>query len=166
MASDQPSDWDRAWTDYLGPLEEKYPDHPYKEELAELRKTYDERMAEHRAQQAAKSGKPISEGQWFFEKGLRLRNQGKVKEARQVWRALVKAYGDVPAEKPWAHRAEQELAQDAGDEPAPPAALLEAAERARKLEADGKKDEAQKVRAALHTLYPDEPGLEALLKGK
>src|SRR5205807_383309 len=116
MASEEPADWHRAWTDYLDPLEKKYPDHPYKEELAELRKQYDDRVAEHNAELAARSKKGISEGQWFFEKGARLRKQGKRDEARRVWQALVDAYGDVPVEKPWVRRAEEELAKQQPDE--------------------------------------------------
>jgi serine/threonine protein kinase len=116
MASDDPDDWDRAWRDYLGPLQSKYPDNPYQNELAELRQQYDERVAEQNAERAAKSKKGISEGQWFFEKGVRLSKSGKRDEARRVWQALSDAYSDVPVEKPWVRRAEAELAKQPADE--------------------------------------------------
>jgi serine/threonine-protein kinase len=165
MASAHPGDWDRAWEECFRPLDEKFPDHPYQQELAELRQEYDDKVAEHSARLAAKSKKPISEGQWFFEKGMRLRRHGRDKEARAVWKALVAAFADVPAEKPWADRAEQELAKESAAAVVAPA-LSDALQRAKKLEQDGKKAEAAKVRTALAELYADDPKAKAAIAGK
>jgi len=107
MESDNPADWDRAWTDYLDPLEKKFPDHAYKEEVAELRDRYDELRAEREAEGVARKEKPVSEARWFYEKGLRLRREGKEQEAEDTLKRVVNAYGDVPAERPWVRRAER-----------------------------------------------------------
>ena len=40
---------------------------------------------------------------------MRARRRGKEGEARRVWRALVEAFGEVPAERPWVRKAEREL---------------------------------------------------------
>ncbi len=37
MASEHYSDWERGWKEYLQPLNEHYPDHPYQEEVEEFR---------------------------------------------------------------------------------------------------------------------------------
>ena len=167
MASPHPGDWDRAWDDYLEPLQKKYPDHPYKEELAELRRQYDDQVAEHNAEVATRSKKAIAEGQWFFEKGMRLRRQGREKEARAVWSALVAGYRDVPAARPWARRAQEELEEEKGSKKAFPAEMLqEALLRARTLEVEGKKEDARQIRKALQELYRDDPAAKALIEGK
>jgi serine/threonine-protein kinase len=41
MKSDNPDDWDEAWSKYLQPLNEKYPDHPYQEQVQEYREQID-----------------------------------------------------------------------------------------------------------------------------
>jgi hypothetical protein len=156
MESDRPGDWDRAWEEYLDPLQKKFPDHPYEKELAELRQEYDDKVAEHAAKRAARSKKAISEGQWFFEKGMRLRRNGREKEAQQVWRTLVAAYAHVPSQKPWVRRAEEELAKKEVrmDDPPEPEALRDALERASKL---GQQEELKKIRQALQDLYANDP---------
>jgi eukaryotic-like serine/threonine-protein kinase len=167
MASSDPDDWDRAWSKYLDPLEQKYPDHPHKEEVAKLRQEYDERRAERRAERAAKWARPMGEGEWFFHRGLRLRRHGDEKGARAVWGALVEAYRDVPAERPWVRRAEEELAKSARekrDEDGGYGSLREAVRKARALRKEGKKEEAQATLDALRKLYKGDPAAEAILK--
>jgi serine/threonine-protein kinase len=166
MASDRPGDWDRAWEDYLDPLEEKYPDHPHKEEVAQLRQEYADRVAEQTAAVAARSKKEISEPQWFFERGQRLRRCGQEKQARQVWQALVDGYSDVPAAKPWVRRASDELKKTVVAAQEAPQVLRQALERAKKLEEEGKKKEASQIRKSLAELYRDDPRSLALIEGK
>jgi serine/threonine-protein kinase len=165
MASEDPGDWERAWERYLGPLEEKYPDHPHKEEVAAFKRRLDDYFAEQKAEAQARVRRPPGEGQWFYEKGLRLRQQGDEAGARKVWQALVEAYRDVPAERPWVRRAEKELERggpaDGGRDWRP---LREALKRAKSLEKEGNAAEAAAVRAALETLYRDDPAALAILR--
>jgi hypothetical protein len=109
----------------------------------------------------------VSEGQWFYEKGLRLRLRGDEEAARRVWRSLVAAYAGVPAERPWVRRAEKELDgkgfQPNGKELQ---SVREAAARARALEGQGKKDEAAALRRGLEQLYADDPAAMAIIRGQ
>src|SRR5262249_4436254 len=109
------------------------------------------------------------EAHWFFEKGLRLRQQGKDSEAKVVWRELVRAFKDVPAEQPWVELAQGELEQPSqrertGDERW--ASVRKALAHARQLDKDGRRDEADKIRRALRTLYKDDPSVAAIFDEK
>src|SRR5262249_43310442 len=37
MKSKEPTDWERAWRDYFQPLNERFPDHPYQEQVEKFR---------------------------------------------------------------------------------------------------------------------------------
>src|SRR5207249_11363 len=45
MASSDPDDWETAWSKYLGPLEEKHPNHGHQSQVAE----YKRRLNDYRA---------------------------------------------------------------------------------------------------------------------
>src|SRR5262249_28963057 len=71
------------------------------------------RDAERTARKAGVRG-TISEAQWFYQEGLRLRQQGDQAGAERVWRSLIQAFRDVAAEKPWGVLAERGLAGSGG----------------------------------------------------
>ena len=164
MNSDDPSDWEEAEED-LKRLRREHPDFK-KEEVAEfLRKASVARESRQEARNARLSG-PMSEAHWFFEKALRLRQQGKNDEAKALWRELVRAFGDVAAEKPWVDLAQAELDEPSqrersGDERW--ASVRKALAQARQLDKEGKRDEANRLRQALRTLYADDPSARAIL---
>jgi hypothetical protein len=172
MQSDDPADWERAWEEYLGPLEERFPDHPYQEELAGFRSQLEAgrsaKEAARRAWRAARAG-PMTEAEWFYQRGLRLRQEGDEGGAREVWRALVSAFGEVPSEKPWVQLAEKELARKGKEarvarqwDP-----VRQAMEKARELEKEGKPAGAREIREGLKALYGDDPGARKVLgKGR
>jgi serine/threonine-protein kinase len=160
MSSSDPADWDRAWDKYLDPLERKHPNHPYQDEVAELRQRYEEKRAERLVERAARIAGPMTEAQRFFQEGLRLRQRGDEDGAQRVWAALIEAFKDVLAEQPWVRRAERERSAAR----APKAAverqwrpLREAVARARALRAENKKEEAGLIIEALRRLYRDDP---------
>lgn len=163
MESDNPADWDRAWSECFEPLSKRFPDHPYKQEVAELRQRYDDLRAERKAAAAARGKGALSEGQWFFEKGRRLRAEGKEAEARAAWEALIAGFADVPAERPWVRRAEQEMAKQPGADATGLDSLREALKRAKKLEAEGERKQAEEVRKGLRVLYRGNAAAEAIL---
>ena len=110
----------------------------------------------------------MSEAHWFYEKGLRLSQEGKTEEAKKVWDQLIAAFGDVAAEAIWVERARQ--ARDGepvrlprqGDERW--TAVRKALDEARQLEKEGKRDEAERIRKALKAMYKDDPSAAPILK--
>jgi hypothetical protein len=168
MASADRDDWDRAWDEYLGPLQDKYPDNPHKPELEEFRRRHEALLAERRAERAARRAGPMAEAQWFYQEGLRLRQQGREERARRVWNALVHAFKEVPTEKPWVRLAEKELAREEAqpsvDRQLEP--VREAVKRAHRLRAEGQGKEAEAILDGLKTLYRGDPAAEAVLEAK
>jgi hypothetical protein len=108
----------------------------------------------------------MTEAQWFYQEGLRLRQQGDEDAARRVWKALVGAFQEVPSEGPWLELAEQELAK--ADEKAVErqwGPVRQAVQRARALRQEGKTKEAEAILSALEKLYHRDERAKAILKG-
>ncbi len=157
MASTRPGDWERAWRDYLQPLEDRFSDHPYQEELVRFR----EKLDAHR-----RGVPPIpSEAQRFFKQGERLREEGQWQAARKVWENVVLVFEDVEADKEWVRKSEEALqtldqqiqAKERWQTVRP------ALKRAAALRAAGKREEAEKIWSALESLYRDDPAASAIL---
>lgn len=166
MASQDPDDWDRAWSDFLEPLQRKYPDNPHQAEVDAFRRKIETERHKRQASFAARRGKGLGEAQWFYEEGLRLRQQGKTAAAEARWRALIQAFRDVPSESRWVELAEEQLAQvRAGKDGAPRQweAVRKAVEHVRELRADGHADEANAILKALRELYRGDDEAQALL---
>jgi serine/threonine-protein kinase len=165
MASSDPGDWETAWAKYLGPLEEKHPDHGHQAEVAGFKRRLDDYRAGREAEREARRVKPMSEAQWFYQRGLRLRQQGDEAGARQVWQALATAFDEVPSDKAWVNLAKERLAEEGGQtverklEP-----VREAVRRARQLREEGKEREAKAILESLHELFKDDPGAQVILK--
>ncbi len=165
MASDDPDDWDRAFERYFNTLEKKYPNHCYKQELTEFRQRLEEARAGQRAEGRAFRNRRLSDGEWFFEKGMRLRLQGEEEAACRIWEALIDAYRNVPSERAWVRRAERELANPPPPQKEPLRGATRAAlEQAKQLEVEGKHEQANAIRRALGELYKDDPSMAAKLK--
>jgi serine/threonine-protein kinase len=166
MRSEDPADWETAWDKYLSKLQERYPDFRTEEVEAFRRKAEAARESRRESARARLAG-PMSEAHWFFEKGLRLRQQGREEEAKKVWRELITAFDRVLDEEPWVRRARQELSETPnrpyrkGEERW--ASVRKVLQEARQLEKQGKADEAKKLRQALRDLYADEPSARAIL---
>jgi hypothetical protein len=162
MRSDDPDDWQTAWDKYLQPLLAKEPDTPHRAEIERWREKCEAAQAARQAHRAARLARPMSEAQWFYHEGLRLRQQGDEAGARRVWKALVQAFQDVPSEEPWLRRAEQDM-----DNPAPErqwSSVRQAMQRVRELRRQGKNKEAEAIVNALKELYRDDPAAQAILK--
>jgi serine/threonine protein kinase len=164
MQSDNPKNWEKANDDYFDSLDEKYPDHPYKEQVAQFRERLKDYRAQLVAEKQAKQEAPLSEARWFYLRGLRLRQQGDEQAANDVWRELVACFRDVPAELPWVRLAEHELAH-------PTEAIGDgrwrtvhaALQRAEDLRKDNKQDEANTIYQNLERLYRDDPSAGPIL---
>jgi serine/threonine-protein kinase len=164
MASEDPDDWYEGWNKYLKPLEEKYPGHAHKAEVAEYRRKYDSWEAGRDAGRRARQAGPMTEGQWFYQQGLRLRQQGDEAGARRVWQALRDAFGGVPSEAPWVRLAEEELGKGGDVVERRLGPVREAVRQARRLRAEGKGKEAEAVLSGLKTLYGGDRGAATALK--
>jgi tRNA A-37 threonylcarbamoyl transferase component Bud32 len=154
MQSSSLYDMERAWTDYLGPLEGRYPDHPYKEQVADFRLKWE----------AAKAPHP-HEAQRFFQQGELLHKQGNPKAAQHVWTNLIAAFSEVDAEQEWVRKARIALADldRAGQQKDRWQSVHKAIERARDLRTQGKADDAERILAAIEELYRDDPSAREIL---
>jgi hypothetical protein len=159
MESDDPWDWERAWTDYLEKLEEKYPDHPHKAEVAEFRRRRANSKAERDARNAARLARPMSEAEWFYHEGLRLRQRGDEAGARRVWEGLIEGFGQTATEGPWVRKAQEQLKGTKEEHPVERKLepVRDAVAQARKLREEGKVKEADALLRALRSLYRDDP---------
>jgi serine/threonine protein kinase len=165
MESANPEDWEEGWEKYLAPLAEKYPNNAHQDELETYRRKYEAARAERRSALAARRAGPMTEAQWFYQEGVRLRQQGDEAAAQKRWRALVAAFRDVPSEAPWVRLAEQELEKSPDKRAAERqwAPVREAVHQARELREQGKTDEADAILRGLRELYHGDPAAEAIL---
>ncbi len=166
MQSQEPADWETAWNDYLGPLLDKHPDTPHREEVEKYRLRVEDAKAARQAERAARRAGAMSEAQWFYQEGLRQAQQGDEAGARRIWKALVRAFRDVPSEGPWVRLAEQEL-EKLGEKPPPDRRwepVRQALQQARKLREEGREKEADAIVNALKELYRGDKQAEGILK--
>jgi serine/threonine-protein kinase len=166
MQSDDPDDWETAWDKYLGPLLAKDPDTPHRAEVERFRQKREEAQTAREAGRAARRAGPMGEAQWFYQEGLRLRQQGEEEEAQRVWRALIQAFKEVNSEGAWVRLAEKERGQPAeksGERKWD--SVREAMRQARELRQQGKDREADAIVKALNELYRDDKTARAILKG-
>ncbi len=154
MASGRQADWQRAWDEYLGPLNSNYPDHPYQVEVAEFKKKID----------AARLGADIpSEAQRFFLQGQRLFKEGQFNQAKKVWDSVIQAFGGIDAETEWVERSQRALQEldTAATAKERRQSVRQALERADSLRGEGKQAEAEKIWSSLEILYHDDPEILA-----
>src|SRR5262249_5654264 len=148
-------------------LRKRHPDFREEEVEGFVRKAEQARDWRRESASARLSG-PMSEAHWFYEKGVRLRQEGRLDEANKVWQRLIEAFGDVTAERPWVARARTELSptprkrERTGAERWAP--VRKALERANQLEKEGRAAEAERIRQGLKALYADDPSARPILE--
>ena len=142
-------DMHRGWTEYLEPLEKRFPEHPYQEKVAEYKQKWE-----------AAQSQQTSEAERFFQQGDLLAKQGNFKEASRIWRSLIDTFGDVDPEKKWVDRARRALTdmQQAGGQADRFRSVKKALERANELRRQGKVAEAERIWKGIEELYRDDPG--------
>lgn len=172
LESENPADWDKAWSDYLEPLSRKYPDR-FQDEVKEAKRRIDVQGDLRRAFVTGKSVHPRSEAERFYNEGLRLVQAGEFATARRVWDNLIRAYERIESEKQWvvlARAGKQRIEQQEGMPPRPStnhdfAQLIQpAVEEVKRLRNEGKTKEAEVMSQALIFLYRDDPDISTLLK--
>jgi serine/threonine-protein kinase len=152
MESEREYDMQKAWTEYLGPLEQNYPEHPYKEKVEEFRQRWN-------------AAKAPSEAQRFFQQGELLAKQGNVAAARKTWHSLIDVFAEMDGEKLWVERARRALAdmdkEDANQDRF--RNVRAALEKADALQRDGKHAQAERIWAGIEQLYRNDPAAEGIL---
>jgi TolA-binding protein len=140
-----------AWREYLDPLERDYPDHPYKAEVAAMRRKLEDAQAP--------SPPTPSEAQRFFQQGELLRKQGNPAAAQEIWTNLIAAFSEVESEKEWVNRARRALTDLEKDSTNKDRwlSVRAALDRAKELQRQGKSDEARKMWQGIEQLYANDP---------
>jgi serine/threonine-protein kinase len=159
MGHGSAADWELAFEKYFEPLERKYPDHPYQEQVREYRQWLEDARAERQAR--ARDG--ASEAQRFYLQGKRYSKDGDLPAAQRTWQDLVTTFQGVESEQRWVRLAEKGL--EGLRDKLPPAeqrwaSVRAALERARTLP----KAEAEKVWQAVEDLYRDDPSARPVLE--
>ncbi len=165
MDSSDPDDWETAWDKYLGPLLDKHPDTPHRDELERYRDKYEAGRAARQANRLSRSAGPMGEAQWFYQEGMRRRQRGDEAGARHIWKALIEAFQRVPSEGPWVRLAEHELGE-AGEKPVERqwGPVRHAVQQARELREQGNDKAADAILNALRDLYHGDKQAEAILR--
>ena len=155
MESESLFDMTRAWTEYLQPLEERYPDHRHKEQVAQFRQKWETAKAPH-----------VSEAQRFFLQGELLQKQGNPAAAQQTWRNLIDAFAEVKGEEAWVDRAHKALTdqEKAGVNKDRWISARKALDRADELRREGKRAEAERIWTGLEQLYGNDPSAMEILQ--
>jgi hypothetical protein len=161
LESENPDDWMAGW-EKLQKVQDKQPNGPHAADIARYRQKVEE---DQETRRTARRADHLGEAQWFYEQGLRRRQQGDSDGAKATWRNLVQAFRDVPGEQRWVRLAEKELA---GEGEANNAhrwdAVDKALTRARRLREEGKPQEADEIYAAVEELYRDDPSAKDILE--
>ena len=161
MRSEDPADWEKAWTEYLEPLSRDHPD-KYAEEIKAFRARIEPQGDLRKAYAAGKAARYKSEAERFYHEGLRLAQAGDFAGAKRTWERVVTAYAGISGEARWVDAARQAASripvqEGALQRPASAAAIRQALERARTLKAADKVKEATEILDALEELYRDDP---------
>ena len=164
LASENPDDWQTAWSEYLEPLSRKYPD-KYQDEVREAKQRIDEQGELRRAFVTGKNARYTSEAQRFYYQGLRLVQAGEYAAARRLWENLNLAYGSIESEKRWVILAREGIQRlDDRGVPLRPSSQASLADivlpviaEIHRLRAAGMGKEAERLRQALEFLYRDDP---------
>ena len=155
MASDRLADLREGWKEYLEPLNTRFPDHPYQQEVEKFRLKL----------QTAEDP-TMREAQRFFQQGERLHKEGDLKGAQRLWQAVATVFKDVDREKDWVRRAERALVdlekEAAGKERWQ--SVRSALDRAARLRDQGKRAEAEKIWSGIEELYRNDLGARNILQ--
>jgi serine/threonine protein kinase len=166
IVSENPADWDKARSEYLEPLNQLYPDHPYQSEVEEYVQKIEDHAAQRRALASIRGAGTVSAAQRFYQRGLRLCQQGDGDAARQIWENVVRSFRDVESERRWVHLSEEALAaleKRASPSKHPDDTVQKALQQARQWRDRGQRDKAEAIWQGLEALYRgDSSGKEVL----
>jgi hypothetical protein len=157
MESGNPDNYAAGW-EKLKRVKDKFANGPHAEDLERYQKLYED---DQDAREAARRSDHLGEAEWFYMEGLRQRQRGQAKAAKQTWQHLIDAFGDVPAENRWVRLARQELEKPAAD------ANEQRWKRVHEALAQARAaspEEAEKRYQALEALYRGDPSAREMLQ--
>ena len=159
MNSDNPADWQKAWTEYLEPLTLRFPDNPHKAEVDEFHQMLDDLAAQRRLVGRGRRGAKPSEAQRYYEIGLSKFQAGDREGGRKIWTALAQSFEGVPSEQRWVNLVRRSLADTEPSIPDPDRfrAAKEAMALARQHRDTGRKEQAETIWRGLEDLYASDP---------
>jgi eukaryotic-like serine/threonine-protein kinase len=169
MRSNNPNEWEKAWNDYLEPLNHRFPDHAHKAEVDEFRQLLDDVALQKRLAVRGRLNGPHSEAQRFYELGLARCQAGDVAGGRRLWEQVIQVFGTVESERRWVLLSQRALNQVAapGSEPNRFEAVEKSLERARQLRDSGnpgEQEQARQIWQGLEELYRDDPSAKDVLE--
>jgi predicted Ser/Thr protein kinase len=149
MASSRPADWIRGWEEYLEPLSRRT-GHPYEEDLARFKQKVDD---------FNKGTNTGSDAERFYHQGERLRQEGRLNDAKRMWDNVVTAFGAVESEKHWVQKSREALTEmeKGATAKARWQAARQALKQAAEFDAAGQRAKAEQIWNALEALYRDDP---------
>ncbi len=167
IASDNPEDWDKAWDEYLEPLERKHPNQ-YQAEVAAAKARIRDRKELQRAVTEGAKIQFHSEAERGYTLGLRLAQAGDAEGAKRYWQAVAVGFDGIAAEGRWVVLSRAGLLALATAPRAAPRnkeyqSLEAALERARQLVMAGDAVEAETIYASLEELFRDDPTAKKLI---
>jgi hypothetical protein len=164
MQSPRPADWDRAWAESLEPLTDRFPDNPYRDEVAAFRRKMLDVREQDKALAQAKADAPHGEAERFYKLGLQHCQADNADAARRVWEGVVRSFGGAADEARWVELARRGLVQlprlPTEDRWGP---VRQALARARQLRDAGQRDEATRIWQGLEELYRNDPAAGPVL---
>src|SRR5262249_10574256 len=149
MESSSPSDWIRGWEEYLEPLS-RGTGHPYEEDLARFKQKVDD------FRNGTNTG---IDAERFYHQGERLRQEGRLNQAKRTWDNVIVAFGAVESAKYWVQKSRQALTEMEKGATAKDRwqAARQALKQAAEFDAAGRRDKAEEIWNALEALYHDDP---------
>jgi hypothetical protein len=170
LASENPDDWQRAWDDFLEPLQRYHPD-KYSDEITLLRQKLDAQGEFNRAFAQAKLVKYHSEAERFYFQGLKLCQAGELASARRVWSNLIVVFENIESARTWVKLASQGVQRIntlvEGGQSDQPRILTDSAtirdqieQTIRQLVENGNLEQANKIRQSLKELNLDNKDAE------
>jgi serine/threonine protein kinase len=167
MASEDPADWNKAWSEFLAPLNRTYPEHAYHEEVDAYAQKIEDHAVQQRALTGLKENGTVSPAQRFYQRGLRLCQEGDGDAARRIWENVVRTFGEVVSEQRWVRLSEEALqALNTRTSPSRQTddAVQEALKQARNFRDQGKLQKAEAIWKGLEALYRDDPAGEDVIR--
>ncbi|HYT90655.1 MAG TPA: serine/threonine-protein kinase [Gemmataceae bacterium] len=119
-----------------------------------------------RKEEPSRPGLTVGEAERFYRQGERLRQEGKVAEARRVWQNVVVVFQGVDSEKEWVGRADRGIKEinDPAIDKERWAPVRAALKRAAALRDEGKLAEAERIWAGIEALYGADDGAQEIVR--
>jgi hypothetical protein len=157
MQSEKVANWRQAWSEYLEPMTERFPDNPHHEEVTAFQQKLQDADRQDKAFKQSFAELPRSEAERFYRQGLMALQNGDPAAAKTTWQNVVRSFGAVPAERRWVDLAERGLKRLGDPTTADRLASARAAlAEARKVRDEGKRAEAERIWHGLEALYRED----------